>query len=122
MINYETARNEAGFDWYIGSSVYAFIELAGISLHEFNTNPKAGVEAYRGKYFDIVKTQTLGGELLISKTLLFIEPYAGVGYQKGKGEIDGSNIPGGDLLDLNLKPKVEQYHGFVGFSLKAWTL
>jgi len=53
MINYETARKEAGFEWYIGSSVYAFIELAGISLHEYNTNPLAGIEAYNPKYFDM---------------------------------------------------------------------
>ena len=55
MFNYETARKEAGFEWYIGSSVYAFLELAGISLNEFNTNPLAGVEAYSGKYFDMCK-------------------------------------------------------------------
>ncbi len=52
MFNYDKAREEAGFDWYIGSSVYAFLELAGISLHEFNTSPSAGIEAYKPKYAD----------------------------------------------------------------------
>lgn len=55
MINYDKAREEAGFDWKIGSSVYAFMELAGIELHEYNTNPKAGIEAYNPKYFDMCK-------------------------------------------------------------------
>ncbi|MFO7611472.1 MAG: uroporphyrinogen decarboxylase family protein [Clostridia bacterium] len=53
--NYNTARDEMGFDWYIGSSVYAFLEIAGINLHEYNKNPLAGVEAYSEKYFTRLK-------------------------------------------------------------------
>lgn len=54
-VNYETARKEAGFEWYIGSSVYSYMELAGISLSEFNKNPLAGIEAYKPKYLNMVK-------------------------------------------------------------------
>ena len=52
--NYETARKEAGFEWNIGTAVYAYIDLAGISLHEYNTNPSAGVEVFKEKYSDRV--------------------------------------------------------------------
>lgn len=51
-VNYETAREEAGLTWSIGSSVYSYLELAGISLSEYNKNPSAGIEAFKPKYFN----------------------------------------------------------------------
>jgi len=54
-VNYETAREEAGLTWSIGSSVYSYLELAGISLSEYNKNPSAGIEAFKPKYFNQVK-------------------------------------------------------------------
>ncbi|MDX1357612.1 MAG: uroporphyrinogen decarboxylase family protein [Clostridia bacterium] len=54
-VNYDTAREEAGLSWSIGSSVYSYIELAGISLSEFNRNPLAGIEAYKPKYANMVR-------------------------------------------------------------------
>lgn len=54
-VNYDTAREEAGLSWSIGSSVYSYLELAGISLSEYNRNPSAGIEAWKPKYLDMVK-------------------------------------------------------------------
>lgn len=54
-VNYETARDEAGLTWSIGSSPYSYMELAGISLSEFNSNPLAGIEVYNEKYFNQVR-------------------------------------------------------------------
>jgi len=54
-VNYETARQDAGLSWSIGSSVYSYMELAGISLSEFNKNPAAGIEAYKPKYLNQLK-------------------------------------------------------------------
>jgi len=54
-VNYETAREKAGLTWSISSSPYSYMELAGISLSEYNKNPLAGVEVYNIKYFDQVR-------------------------------------------------------------------
>ncbi len=54
-VNYETARKEAGLTWSISSSPYSYMELAGISLSEFNRNPLAGIEVYKTKYYNQVK-------------------------------------------------------------------
>lgn len=62
MFDYDKARDEAGFDWYIGTSVYAFMELAGISLHEYNTNPQAGIEVHKPGYFE--KCREMFGDYL----------------------------------------------------------
>jgi hypothetical protein len=45
--NYETARQEAGFGWYVGSSQDALREVTGIPIREFNLEPQACIEAYR---------------------------------------------------------------------------
>ena len=50
--DYSTAREDAGFNWYIGSSAYACMELAGISLSEYNRNPLAGIKVHKEKYFN----------------------------------------------------------------------
>ncbi len=50
-VNYETARDEMGLTWSIGTSVYSYLEIAGISLSEYNKNPLAGIESFRPRHF-----------------------------------------------------------------------
>lgn len=45
--NYETARAEAGFSWFVGSSQSALREVVGIPIREFNLEVEACIEAYR---------------------------------------------------------------------------
>lgn len=45
--NYETARAEAGFRWFVGSSQGALRTLTGTPIREFNLDPEACIEAYR---------------------------------------------------------------------------
>ena len=42
-----TARREAGFSWFVGSSQGALRQLTGTPIREFNLNADACVEAYR---------------------------------------------------------------------------
>lgn len=37
------------FSWDINPTYYALMDIAGISIKEFNTNPKAGIEIYKEK-------------------------------------------------------------------------
>jgi len=45
--DYTTARETAGFTWYVASTQGAIRALAGIGIREFNLDPKACIEAYR---------------------------------------------------------------------------
>lgn len=45
--DYSTARQEAGFNWRVGSSQNALRELAGVPIRDFNLDPAACIEAYR---------------------------------------------------------------------------
>jgi len=45
--NYKTAREKAGFTWYVRGSQSALRELTGIPIREFNLKPEACIEAYR---------------------------------------------------------------------------
>lgn len=45
--DYDTARDEAGFAWYVAGTQGALRELTGIAIREFNLDPKACIEAYR---------------------------------------------------------------------------
>lgn len=47
MPDYETARAERPFTWFVGSSAYALLALTDIPLGEYNLNPDACIEAYR---------------------------------------------------------------------------
>ena len=70
----------------------------------------------RGKYFDKIKTSTYGIEGLASMNFIFVQPFAGLGFQKGTGEFDDS-LPGAAGLDL--KPSVSQARFFVGATLQT---
>jgi hypothetical protein len=45
--DYNTEREKAGFNWYVGSTQGALREIAKIPIKEFNLNPSACIEAYR---------------------------------------------------------------------------
>jgi hypothetical protein len=45
--DYETAREEAGFTWYVAATQGAIRKLAEIPIREFNLEPRACIEAYR---------------------------------------------------------------------------
>ncbi|MBI2297682.1 MAG: hypothetical protein HYU66_01800 [Armatimonadetes bacterium] len=45
--DYDTARAEAGFGWWVGSSQDLLRELTGIPIGEFNLRPEACITAYR---------------------------------------------------------------------------
>ena len=70
---------------------------------------------HRGEYFDKIKTSTYGIEGLASMNFLFVQPFAGLGFQTGKGEFDES-LPGS--VGLDLKPSVSQVRFFVGATLQ----
>lgn len=72
----------------------------------------------KGKYFNRIKTQTLGIELLVSKNLIILEPFGGIGYQSGKGEIDSTGIALPTAITLDTKQTVSQVRAFVGATLK----
>ncbi|MBT3375933.1 MAG: hypothetical protein HN742_40530 [Lentisphaerae bacterium] len=44
---YETLREKAGFRWYVGSGVYALLELTGTPLGAYNLNPDVCIEVFR---------------------------------------------------------------------------
>ena len=46
-VDYDTARQRAGFSWSVGGSQDALRRLAGIPIREFNLEPAACIEAYR---------------------------------------------------------------------------
>lgn len=100
---------------YGGSVKYALLD-GGV------TSPSIAIRgtADRGKYFGRVTTSTYGVEALISKSIVFIEPYAGIGYQYGKGEIDAGTLP--IPVDVKMKHTVTQYRPFVGAALKLFAL
>lgn len=45
--DYDTAREQAGFDWWVSVTVGAYRELSGVPIREFNLNPQACIETYR---------------------------------------------------------------------------
>jgi hypothetical protein len=45
--DYETARQQAGFRYSLGSSQGALRALSGVPIHEFNLQPAACIEAYQ---------------------------------------------------------------------------
>ncbi|MCC7494492.1 MAG: hypothetical protein IT204_19195 [Fimbriimonadaceae bacterium] len=45
--NYAVLREQAGFAWSVSASVYAYLELAAVPLHDYFRRPSASVEAYR---------------------------------------------------------------------------
>jgi hypothetical protein len=55
LFNYDTAREEKGFSYRVLSSVPLMLHAAGISLHEFNTDPSAGIEVYSPRTYDKVR-------------------------------------------------------------------
>lgn len=55
QVNYEKAREEAGFTWTVKTYIYSLMSLANIKLNELNESPTAGIEIYKDKYFDQIK-------------------------------------------------------------------
>jgi hypothetical protein len=92
---------------------WAFIDIPG----PFPTVAVRG-SYNEGEYLDRITTKTVGFELLASMNLLVLEPYAGIGYQKGRGKVDLTGIPGADRLDLVTEPRVSQTKYTVGAALK----
>ena len=45
--NYDRLRDETGFSWYVSSAYPALIEVTGLPMREFYTDPAAGIELYR---------------------------------------------------------------------------
>lgn len=45
--DYATAREKAGFGWYVSGSQGALRELTGVPIREFNLNPEACIETFR---------------------------------------------------------------------------
>jgi len=45
--DYDKLRDEAGFDWRAGPTVYALLGLTGTPLGEYNLKPDACIEVYR---------------------------------------------------------------------------
>jgi len=45
--DYDVLREEAGFSWQVGTTVYALLGLTGTPLGEYNLKPEACVEMYR---------------------------------------------------------------------------
>jgi len=45
--DYEGLRESSGFRWFIGSSVYALLELTDTPLGAYNLNPDVAIEVYR---------------------------------------------------------------------------
>jgi len=100
---------------YGGSVKYAILKGE-------NLLPAVAVRATfnKGKYFDKVKTTTYGIEALVSKSLLIIEPFAGIGYHKGKAELNASDFETGygPPPGLELSPSVSEARFFLGATLK----
>ncbi|MCK5757643.1 MAG: hypothetical protein KAH14_01010 [Clostridiales bacterium] len=66
-VNYETAREEAGFTWDVKTYIYSLMNLADIKLNEFNESPTAGIEIYKDKYFNQMKE--MFGDYIIRPTI-----------------------------------------------------
>jgi hypothetical protein len=102
---------------YGGSVKYAILNGSGIL-------PAVAVRGTfnKGKYFDIVETSTFGLEAIVSKSFLIIEPFGGIGFQKGKGKINIDDFLSSDLpvdtSDINYEPSVSQARVFIGATLK----
>lgn len=45
--DYDRLRERAGFHWFVGSSVYALLELTGTPLGAYNLDPAICIEVYR---------------------------------------------------------------------------
>ena len=102
---------------YGGSLKYAILDGSGML-------PAVAVRGTynKGEYFDKIKTSTFGIEALVSKSFLLIEPFGGIGYQKGKGEINIDDFLPAELPastgDIDYEPSVSQVRLFAGATLK----
>ena len=81
--------------------------------------PEEGVTwAFRTSYshssLDILKTSTITPQLVISKKLLFAEPYLGVGYQFTSGKIDLAVPVAGTTVDLTSSARVSAFESYLG--------
>ncbi len=47
LIDYNNLRQNTGFRWHCNATVYPYLKAAGLSLHDFNKFPEAGIRAYR---------------------------------------------------------------------------
>jgi len=45
-VDYETARKEAGFDYFVTNGVSSLMEVANLSYYDINTDYKAGIKLY----------------------------------------------------------------------------
>ena len=46
--DYDTAREEAGFRWYVRPTIYALLAVTGVPIgREYNLNPEVAIDVYR---------------------------------------------------------------------------
>lgn len=53
--DYTTARKDIGFRWYVNATYYTLLDIANLTLRDFNTNPDAGIELFRGEHRQAIK-------------------------------------------------------------------
>lgn len=63
-VNYECARKDAGFRWYVNASHYTLFDLTGITIKEYNLNPVVGVELFSKKNRKLI-VEIFGEEVVL---------------------------------------------------------
>ncbi len=93
-VNYETAREEAGFTWNVKVYIYSLMGLADIKLNEYNENPSAGIEIFKDKYFNQIK-EIFGDYVIRPQTMTPPVSYGNINYlgvplvfPKSEGEVN----------------------------------
>ena len=93
-VNYETAREEAGFTWDVKAYIYSLMGLADIKLNEYNENPSAGIEIFKDKYFNQIK-EIFGDYVIRPQTMTPPVSYGNINYlgvplvfPKSEGEVN----------------------------------